>query len=113
MNQYAFIYGKLGWCRFDLRGNLLDTHSNPEDSNKWPILCKKFYIYVTVKVRNNKIFGACLLHFLIVTLLRADVEYTSLDDYRIVFWSGNIDDSRMLLHTYKKKITPDPIQFHR
>jgi len=40
MNQYVFIYGKLSWCKFDLRGNLLDTHTNPEDSNKWPILCK-------------------------------------------------------------------------
>ncbi|XP_011338040.1 NACHT and WD repeat domain-containing protein 2 isoform X2 [Ooceraea biroi] len=79
MNQYAFIYGKLGWCRFDLRGNLLDTHTNPEDSNKWPILY---------------------------------VEYTNLDHYRIVFWSGSIDDSRMLLHTYKKKISLDPFQFH-
>ncbi|KAK1124231.1 hypothetical protein K0M31_006606 [Melipona bicolor] len=40
MNQFFFVYGKLGWCRFDLRGNLLDTHTNPEDSNKWPILCE-------------------------------------------------------------------------
>ncbi|KAL6427738.1 hypothetical protein ACFW04_008880 [Cataglyphis niger] len=79
MNQYAFIYGKLGWCRFDLRGNLLDTHSNPEDSNKWPIL---------------------------------DVEYTSLDYYRIIFWSGSLDDTRMLLHTYRKKTSLDPFEFH-
>ncbi|XP_020292680.1 NACHT and WD repeat domain-containing protein 2 isoform X2 [Pseudomyrmex gracilis] len=79
MNQYAFIYGKLGWCRFDLRGNLLDTHSNPEDSNKWPILY---------------------------------VGYTNLDHYWIVFWSGSIDDTRMLLHTYRKKISLDSFQFH-
>lgn len=40
MNQFFFVYGKLGWYRFDLRGNLLDMHTNPEDSNKWPILCE-------------------------------------------------------------------------
>ncbi|KAM0725564.1 NACHT and WD repeat domain-containing protein 2 [Formica fusca] len=79
MNQYAFIYGKLGWCRFDLRGNLLNTHSNPEDSNKWPIL---------------------------------NVEYTNLDHYRIIFWSGSLDDTRMLLHTYRKKTSLDPFEFH-
>lgn len=38
MNQFFFVYGRLAWCRFDLRGNLLETRTNPEDSNKWPIL---------------------------------------------------------------------------
>ncbi|XP_026300938.1 NACHT and WD repeat domain-containing protein 2 isoform X2 [Apis mellifera] len=79
MNQFFFVYGKLGWYRFDLRGNLLDMHTNPEDSNKWPIL---------------------------------SVEHTNLDEYRIVFWSGNIEDTNMLLHTYRKKRSLDPLYFH-
>jgi len=41
------------------------------------------------------------------------VEYTNLDLYRIVFWSGNLDDTRMLLHTYRKKTSLEPFQFHR
>lgn len=40
-NQYVFIYGRIGWYKFDLRGNLLGNYTNPEDSNKWPILCKE------------------------------------------------------------------------
>lgn len=42
-----------------------------------------------------------------------DVEYTNLDLYRIIFWSGSLDDTRMLLHTYRKKISLDPFEFHR
>lgn len=38
MNQFCFIYGKSGWCRFDLRGNLIGNHSSPEDPNQWSIL---------------------------------------------------------------------------
>ncbi|KAL2749964.1 NACHT and WD repeat domain-containing protein 2 [Vespula maculifrons] len=78
-NQYVFIYGRIGWYKFDLRGNLLGNYTNPEDSNKWPILY---------------------------------VEYTNLDEYRIVFWSGNIEDSIMLLHTYKKKSALELFHFH-
>ncbi|XP_066597814.1 NACHT and WD repeat domain-containing protein 2 isoform X2 [Prorops nasuta] len=78
-DHFASIYGKLGWSRFDLRGNLLDSHFNPEDSNQWPILY---------------------------------VEYTDVNDYKIVFWSGNIEDRMMLLHTYKKKLSLDPLNFH-
>ncbi|XP_043496559.1 NACHT and WD repeat domain-containing protein 2 [Polistes fuscatus] len=78
-NQHAFIYGKIGWYKFDLRGNLLGNYTNPEDSNKWPIL---------------------------------HVEYTNLDEYRIVFWSGNIEDPIMLLHTYKKKNALEVFHFH-
>ncbi|KAI4484543.1 hypothetical protein M0804_007109 [Polistes exclamans] len=78
-NQHAFIYGKIGWYKFDLRGNLLGNYTNPEDSNKWPILY---------------------------------VEYTNLDEYRIVFWSGNIEDPIMLLHTYKKKNALEVFHFH-
>ncbi|XP_076230123.1 NACHT and WD repeat domain-containing protein 2 isoform X3 [Nomia melanderi] len=79
MNQYFFVYGKLGWCRFDLRGNLLETHTNPEDSNKWPIL---------------------------------HVDHSTLDEYRIVFWSGNIEDTSMMLHTYRKKGSLEPLSLH-
>ena len=40
MNQFAFIYGKQNWCRFDLRGNLVSRHESPEDTSKWSILGK-------------------------------------------------------------------------
>ncbi|XP_015602008.1 NACHT and WD repeat domain-containing protein 2 isoform X2 [Cephus cinctus] len=79
MNQYVFIFGRMGWCKFDLRGNLLGNYTSPEDSNQWPILY---------------------------------VEYSTLDDYRIIFWSGNLEDSSMLLHAYKKKGALDPFHFH-
>ena len=38
MNQFVFIYGKYSWCRFDLRGNLISTHTSTEDSSQWCIL---------------------------------------------------------------------------
>lgn len=44
---------------------------------------------------------------------RVAVEHTNLDEYRIVFWSGNIEDTNMLLHTYRKKRSLDPLYFHR
>lgn len=59
------------------------------------------------------IFLSCTVYFSFLYLSNADVEYTNLDHYRIVFWSGDIEDSRMLLHTYKKKVSLDPFQFHR
>ncbi|XP_058799223.1 NACHT and WD repeat domain-containing protein 2 isoform X2 [Phymastichus coffea] len=79
MNQFAFIYGKTGWCRFDLRGNLLSNHTSPEDTNQWSIL---------------------------------ELEYTTLDDYRIIFWTNHLDDPMMLLHTYRKKMFLEPFHFH-
>ena len=45
LNQCAFIYGKSGWCRFDLRGNLIGNHSSPEDPNQWCILGNRKKIY--------------------------------------------------------------------
>lgn len=79
MNQYAFIYGKLGWCRFDLRGNLLNTYSNPEDSNKWPILGKKkifrvLYAYLYL----------CISHFCIFLYRRGVYEFGSLQNHILV-----------------------------
>lgn len=40
INQYAFIYGTKNWFRYDLRGNLLSSYTNPEDTNQWLILSK-------------------------------------------------------------------------
>ncbi|XP_014210635.1 NACHT and WD repeat domain-containing protein 2 [Copidosoma floridanum] len=79
MNQFAFIYGKSGWCRFDLRGNLIGNHTSPEDPNEWSIL---------------------------------ELEYSTLDDYRINFWSGNLDNPKMLLRTYRNNVYLDPFLFH-
>ncbi|XP_046423821.1 NACHT and WD repeat domain-containing protein 2 [Neodiprion fabricii] len=79
MNQYVFIFGRMGWCKFDLRGNLLGNHTTPEDSNQWQIL---------------------------------HLEYTTLSEYRIIFWSGNLEDSAMLLHAYRSKGALDPFEFH-
>lgn len=42
MNQFAFIYGTKNWFRYDLRGNLLSSHTSPEDTNQWLILSKSF-----------------------------------------------------------------------
>ena len=52
MNQFAFIFGKSGWCRFDLRGNLLANYTSPEDTNQWSILGKVLRVFVY----NNKCF---------------------------------------------------------
>ncbi|CAB0044685.1 unnamed protein product [Trichogramma brassicae] len=68
LNQSSFIYGKTGWCRFDLRGNLLGNHSK--------------------------------------------MEFFTLDDYKIIFWTGNLEDSTMLLHVYRDKIGIEPFKFH-
>lgn len=56
-------------------------------------------------VENSKNYGK--MYF------RVAVEHTNLDEYRIVFWSGNIEDTNMLLHTYRKKRSLDPLYFHR
>ncbi|KAL7293010.1 hypothetical protein TKK_0013456 [Trichogramma kaykai] len=79
LNQSSFIYGKTGWCRFDLRGNLLGNHSSPEDPSQWCIL---------------------------------EMEFFTLDDYKIIFWTGNLEDSTMLLHVYRDKIGIEPFKFH-
>ncbi|XP_011493787.1 PREDICTED: NACHT and WD repeat domain-containing protein 2 [Ceratosolen solmsi marchali] len=41
-----------------------------------------------------------------------ELEYTTLEDYRIVFWTGNLENSTMLLHTILKKKPLEPFQFH-
>ncbi|XP_033222269.1 NACHT and WD repeat domain-containing protein 2 [Belonocnema kinseyi] len=79
MNQFAFIFGKSSWCRFDLRGNLLGNYTSPEDTNQWSIL---------------------------------DIEYTTLEEYRITFWTGSLEDPLMLLHTYRKKGSLDSFHYH-
>ncbi|XP_008551438.1 NACHT and WD repeat domain-containing protein 2 [Microplitis demolitor] len=73
MNQYAFIYGTHEWCRFDLRGNLLSRHTT-----------------TTPQIDYNK--WKILL-----------VEYTDLTDYRIVFWSGKLDEPSMLIFYNNEK----------
>ncbi|XP_043470617.1 NACHT and WD repeat domain-containing protein 2 [Leptopilina heterotoma] len=41
-----------------------------------------------------------------------EIEYTTLDEYRIIFWTGNLDDPLMLLHTYRKKGTLESFHYH-
>ena len=51
MNQFVFIYGKSGWCRFDLRGHLLGNYTSPEDTNQWSILGERIiYLNLFLKV---------------------------------------------------------------
>lgn len=52
MNQFAFIYGKTGWCRFDLRGNLLSNHTSPEDTNQWFILGEYLFLKSYIEPQN-------------------------------------------------------------
>ncbi|XP_039275654.1 NACHT and WD repeat domain-containing protein 2 [Nilaparvata lugens] len=40
------------------------------------------------------------------------MEFDSLDDYRLVFWSGSLDDSSMMLHSYRPEANIEPINFH-
>nr|XP_018912430.1 PREDICTED: NACHT and WD repeat domain-containing protein 2 isoform X2 [Bemisia tabaci] len=40
------------------------------------------------------------------------LEYTTLDTYQFLFWSGSLDDSRMLLHSAKYGADFDPLHFH-
>lgn len=40
-----------------------------------------------------------------------ELEYTTLDDYRIIFWTGNLEDTTMLF--YQNKTPFEPFQFHR
>ncbi|XP_015115878.1 NACHT and WD repeat domain-containing protein 2 [Diachasma alloeum] len=78
MNQFAFVWGRSGWCRFDLRGNLLSKHSSSEDPNQWQILT---------------------------------VEYTVLEEYRLVFWTGSLEDPVMQLNTYLSSGPLDSLRF--
>lgn len=102
MNQFVFIYGRMGWCKFDLRGNLLGNFTTPEDSNQWPILreCIRPYQSMTSHYQSEQFYPI-------------DLEYSTLDEYRIIFWSGNLEDSAMLLHAYRPKGVLDPFLFHR
>ncbi|BES94311.1 NAHypothetical proteinT domain [Nesidiocoris tenuis] len=38
LNQFLFIHGTGNWCRFDMRGQLLERYTSPEDQLVWPLL---------------------------------------------------------------------------
>jgi len=37
--------------------------------------------------------------------------YTSLEDFFMILWSGNLDDTRMELLTFVNGVQLDPLQF--
>lgn len=41
------------------------------------------------------------------------MEFKTLEEYLLLFWSGNLDDPRLLLNTKRPYGDLSPLQFHR
>lgn len=41
------------------------------------------------------------------------MEFSSVTEYRIVFWKGDLDDDQMILHSYKDNTSMEPLHYHR
>ncbi|GFG36815.1 hypothetical protein Cfor_08648 [Coptotermes formosanus] len=78
LNTHLFVHGPGSWCQFNMRGQLQQTYTSPEDPSKWPLL---------------------------------SMEFTSLDTYQLLFWSGSLDDPSLVLQTVNPAL--EPFHFHR
>ncbi|KAI5755532.1 hypothetical protein M8J77_017783 [Diaphorina citri] len=80
LNSHFFILGPITWCQFDMRGNLENKFTSPEDDPKlWPMM---------------------------------KIEYSTLQDFRIFFWSGTLDDPHMKVRAYRPEGDMESFQFH-
>ncbi|PSN30262.1 hypothetical protein C0J52_18638 [Blattella germanica] len=77
LNTHLFVYGPGSWCRFNMRGQLDQTFTSPENPVEWPIL---------------------------------SMEFSSLDKYRLLFWTGSLDNTKLLLHNVNPNL--EPFHFH-
>lgn len=41
------------------------------------------------------------------------MEFTTLEEYRLIFWSGDLNEEDMLLHTTTETTKLEPLNFHR
>ena len=94
-NNVLFIYGQYTWCRYSTAGNQLDCTHKAHDN---PILS----MYVMMDVSENDILQT----------KQDSNPGSSKWDYSIIRWSGNIEDSNMILETINDGIESLPLEFH-
>lgn len=41
------------------------------------------------------------------------IEYSSLKEYFIIFWRGDLEDDKMMFYSYEETTRFDPLEFHR
>lgn len=39
------------------------------------------------------------------------MEFTSITDYRMIFWKGDLDDNQMILQVFKNNSSMEPLNY--
>lgn len=97
LNRHLFIYGSSSWVRFDMRGNQEDTQNARMNPEEWPILRKSSNSKRNLK--RNPSFAV--------------MEFENKDDYRIIFWKGNLENDKMLLRYHSLGGDYQSFEYHR
>lgn len=116
LNALLFIYGDQSWCSYDFRGNL-------QNKLVFSIFCSNTSNCIFKKVPTVKILKELKIlqnynDFRYVSNEESDwkildMYFNSPDDYRVVYWSGNLDDGRLKLQSVLEGEGCEPISFFK
>lgn len=104
-----YINSKRKWARYDMRGKFLDQTDAPDIDGDWEILCMLVFRSL-IKSSVTLLPSGTLIFFFFYSTLVMQIEEAA--NYYVVYWSGQINDTRLRFDTFKGDTIIEPLTFH-
>lgn len=93
-----FIHSKRKWARFDMRANFIDDSTFTFVSDDWELLRK---------------FDSIVLNFFVIFLLcKTVVKINDHNNYHLIFWSGQINNTQLRLDSFRNSEQVPSVELH-